>query len=173
MQSQGPQGLQGYDTSGIKDMDKNEVWNSKMRIGDVLMNFNLTGSIVCGRIPLGFYGFARSEIFSILATFAILALVAIPRYTTESEGSNINEAVVFEYMYDISKTLSDHIEDHYVNGTEWVRTGDDLMSLLPTSVRIPDGMRYEDNTWKVGSSDYKWKFVGPMENSAPRIVRSK
>lgn len=116
-------------------------------------------------------GFTLIELVMILLILVILSVVAVPRYINIQR--EVQEAGAQEFMCTLNSTLAAHIDEHYVQGTEWVKSGEELMSLIKDAPAMPEGMTYENDTWTVHGAKMSWKFEGATQQAAPRIVRTE
>lgn len=114
-------------------------------------------------------GFTLIELVMILLILVILSVVAVPRYIHIQR--EVQESAAQEFMCGLNSALAAHIGDHYVQGTEWVESGEELMGLLKEGPEMPEGMTYENNTWTVHGAGMSWKFKAAAETSPPGIVR--
>lgn len=116
-------------------------------------------------------GFTLIELLMILLVLVILSVVAVPRYIDIQR--EVQEAGAQEFMCRLNGALAAHTADHYMQGTEWVRNGDELMALIPEGPEMPEGMAYENDTWTVHGPGVSWRFKPAGEGSPPGIVRVK
>jgi prepilin-type N-terminal cleavage/methylation domain-containing protein len=116
-------------------------------------------------------GFTLIELLMILLILVILSVVAVPRYIDIQR--EVQEVGAQEFMCGLNSTLAAHIDEHYVQGTDWAKNGEELMRLMKDAPKMPDGMTYENDTWTVHGAKMCWKFEPATEQSAPRIVRTK
>jgi len=119
----------------------------------------------------GKQGFTLIELLMILLILVILSIVAVPRYINIQR--EVQEVGAQEFMCNLNSTLAAHIDEHYVEGAEWAKNGEELMRLMKDDPKMPDGMTYENDTWTVHGANMRWKFEAATEQSAPRIVRTK
>ena len=116
-------------------------------------------------------GFTLVELLMILLILVILSVVAVPRYI--SIQREVQQAGAQEFMCLLNSSLARHIDDHHVQGTEWVESGKSLMGLMKDDAERPGGMTYENDVWTVPGAGMSWKFEAATEQSGPRIVRIK
>jgi len=116
-------------------------------------------------------GFTLIELVMILLVLVILSVVAVPRYINIQR--EIQESGAQEFMCRLNSSLAAHIGDHYVQGTEWVKNGEELMGLIKGGPEMPEGMTYENDTWTVHSADMSWKFEAAKDPFPPGIVRTR
>jgi prepilin-type N-terminal cleavage/methylation domain-containing protein len=116
-------------------------------------------------------GFTLIELLMILLILGILSVVAVPRYINIQK--EVQEAGAQEFMCSLNSTLAQHIHEHHLQGVQWARNGEELMSLMKDAPAMPDGMVYENDTWTVHGASMSWKFEAATEQSAPRIVQVK
>jgi len=114
-------------------------------------------------------GFTLIELVMILFILGILSVVAVPRYVDMQREVQASGAQSF--MCRLNGALAAHVSEHYVQGTEWVRSGEELMRLVKDGPGMPDGMTYENETWTVHGAGMIWRFEAASDGSAPRIVR--
>ena len=116
-------------------------------------------------------GFTLVELLMILLILIVLSVVAVPRYIIIQR--EVQEAGAQEFMCRLNSSLARHIDEHHVQGTEWVKNGESLMGLLKDAPAMPDGMIYENDTWAAPGAGMTWRFEAATEQAGPRIVRTK
>lgn len=116
-------------------------------------------------------GFTLIELLMILLILGILSVVGVPRYIHIQK--EVQESGAQEFMCSLNATLAAHVEEHYLQGSQWARSGEELMSLMKDASAMPEGMIYENDTWTVHGAGMSWRFEAATEHSAPRIVRVK
>ena len=116
-------------------------------------------------------GFTLIELVMILLILVILSVVAVPRYINIQREVQASGAQ--EFMCKLNSSLAAHIGEHYAQGTEWVKNGEELMTLIKDTTEMPEGMTYENDTWIMHGANMSWKYEAATEQSAPRIVRTK
>ena len=116
-------------------------------------------------------GFTLIELVMILLILVVLSVVAVPRYINIQR--EVQESGAQEFVCGLNGSLASHIGDHYVQGTEWVKSGEELMGLMKEGPEMPQGMTYENDTWTVHGTGMCWKFQPAAETSPPGIVRVK
>ena len=116
-------------------------------------------------------GFTLIELLMILLVLVILSGVAVPRYINIQR--EVQESGAQEFMCGLNAALAAHIGEHYVQGTEWVRNGEELMGLIKEGPEMPEGMTYENDTWTVYGAGMCWKFEAAADRSPPGILRTK
>ena len=116
-------------------------------------------------------GFTLIELLMILLVLVILSIVAVPRYINIQR--EVQESSAQEFMCKLNSALAAHIGEHYVQGTEWVKNGEELMGLIKEGREVPEGMTYENDTWTVHGADMSWKFEAAADPSPPGIVRTR
>ena len=116
-------------------------------------------------------GFTLIELLMILLILVILSVVAVPRYINIQK--EVQEASAQEFMCGLNGVLAAHIGEHYVQGTEWVKNGEELMGLIKEGAEMPEGMTYENDTWTVYGADMSWQFQAAADRSPPSIVRTR
>ncbi len=116
-------------------------------------------------------GFTLIELVMILAILVILSVVAVPRYIHIQR--EVQEAGAQEFMCRLNGVLASHIGEHYVQGTEWVKNGEELMALMKEGPGMPEGMTYENDMWTVHGAEMSWKFEPADEPSPPSILRTR
>lgn len=116
-------------------------------------------------------GFTLIELVMILLVLGILSVVAVPRYINMQR--EVQEAGAQEFMCALNSTLAAHIGEHYLQGTEWVKSGEELMKLTKEAPEMPEGMTYENDTWTLYVARMSWKLEAATDQSPPRIVRTE
>lgn len=116
-------------------------------------------------------GFTLIELVMILLVLVILSVVAVPRYIHIQR--EVQEAGAQEFMCSLNGALAAHIGEHYVQGTAWVKNGEELMRLVKEGPGMPEGMTYENDTWTLHGANMSWKFETATEESPPGIMRTK
>ncbi len=116
-------------------------------------------------------GFTLIELLMILLILVILSVVAVPRYIDIQR--EVQEAGAQEFMCGLNGALAEHIGEHYVQGTAWIKSGEELMGLVKEGPGMPEGMTYENDTWTLHCADMNWKFEAATDESPPGIVRTK
>ena len=114
-------------------------------------------------------GFTLIELVMILLILVILSVVAVPRYINIQR--EVQEASALEFMYRLNGALAAHISEHYVQGTEWVKNGEELMGLIKDGHRMPEGMTFKNDAWVVHGAGLSWRFEAAEDLSPPGIVR--
>ena len=114
-------------------------------------------------------GFTLIELVMILLILVILSVVAVPRYINIQR--EVQEANALEFMYRLNGALAAHISEHYVEGAEWVKNGEELMGLMKDGREMPAGMTFENDTWVAHGAGAVWKFQPAEGLSPPGIVR--
>ena len=120
-------------------------------------------------------GFSLIELVMIIVILGILAVVAIPRHVDNRQEAyrETKEMAAIKYVGSLHDALAVHVADHYLRGTEWVETGEDVIKLLDEGIEMPPGMMYRNNTWIEPETGIEWKFLQATESSTPRIVRKQ
>lgn len=113
------------------------------------------------------------QIVAILIALGLLSAVAIPRYfdARRDRQREAQEAEARGFIRVLHGVLSLNAADHYLKGTEWVKTGEELMGLLPAGADMPRGMRYSENLWTDGRTGLAWEFHEASDRLPPRIRR--
>ena len=116
-------------------------------------------------------GFTLIELLMILLILTVLSVVAVPRYINIQR--EVQESGAQEFMCRLNGALAAHIGEHYVQGTEWVKNGEELMGLIKEGAAMPEGMIYENDTWTVPGAGMSWEFRAAADPSPPGIVRTR
>ena len=116
-------------------------------------------------------GFTLIELVMILLILVILSVVAVPRYINIQR--EVQESSAQEFMCKLNSALAAHIGEHYVQGTEWVKNGEELMGFSKEGPEMPEGMTYENDTWTLYGAKMSWKLEAATDQSPPRIVRTE
>ncbi len=115
-------------------------------------------------------GFTLIELVMIIVILGILSVVAIPRYINMQ--SEAREASGEAYIGALNSAISNHIADHYLRGTAYVKDAKEATALLEKNSKMPDGMTLKDTVWSVDGGSYKYTFVKAKDSDPPRIDRS-
>ncbi len=115
-------------------------------------------------------GFTLIELLMILLVLVILSVVAVPRYIDIQR--DVQKADAQEFMCALNAALAEHIGQHFVQGTEWVKSGEELMELVKEGPGMPEGMTYESDTWTLHCAEQTWKFEPATDGSPPGVVRT-
>jgi type II secretory pathway pseudopilin PulG len=116
-------------------------------------------------------GFTLIELLMILLVLVLLAVVAVPRYIGIQK--EVQAAAAQEFMCRLNGALAAHIGEHYTQGAEWVRNGEELMRLLKEGPDMPEGMTYENDLWTMHGPGVIWRFRPAGDGSPPAILRVK
>ena len=120
-------------------------------------------------------GFSLIELVMIIVILGILAVAAIPRHVDLRQESQreTKEMAAIKYAGYLHEALAVHVADHYLRGTEWVKSGEELIGLLEDSIEMPQGMIYKNNSWLEPETGIEWEFIQATKSSTPRIVRKR
>ena len=113
------------------------------------------------------------QIVAILIALGLLSAVAIPRYldVKRDRQREAQEAEARGFVRALHGALSLNAASHYLEGTEWVKTGEELMGLLPQRQAMPQGMHYSENVWTDERTGFSWEFHEASDQLPPRIRR--
>lgn len=114
-------------------------------------------------------GFTLVELIMIIVVLLTISLVAVPRYIRIQK--DVREAAAREFVGDLNAGLTLHVADHYLHGTEWVKTGEEAMALLDEGRAMPEGMTYAEGEWSTEGSSTVWRFEKAAGGLPPRVVK--
>lgn len=134
--------------------------NSRMSVGESVVSEVKVSTLI--------------QIVTLLFALGLLSVVAATRYidAKRNQQQEVEEAEAHGYLRALHGVLTKHTADHYLEGAEWVRNGEDLMGRLEEEgLAMPPGMRYAENRWIDERTGLTWEFQEAAGRLPPRIRR--